>query len=71
MALISFDLGLNLVLGLYYMDHRETLLGAIMMRCPIAISPAIFAMELFCFYLYCRYFIPKGKQYFKKPKGKI
>jgi len=70
-ALIIFDITLNLAIGIYYMNHRETLLGGIMMRCPVAISPGIFAIELFCFYFYCRYLIPDGKQYFKKPKTKL
>jgi hypothetical protein len=54
--LILFDLSLNFALGLYYMNHRETILGSIMMRCPIAISPGIFLIELICFYFYSRYF---------------
>ena len=61
-VLIFSDITLNLVIGIYYMNHRETLLGSIMIRCPVAISPGIFAIELFCFYFYCRYLIPDGKR---------
>ena len=53
--LILFDLGLNLVLGIYYMSHRETLMGAIMMRCPIAVSPLIFCLELLVVFFYYWY----------------
>jgi hypothetical protein len=66
--LIIFDISINLALGIYYMNHRETILGGIMVRCPVAISPGIFAIELFCFYFYCRYLQFGGKQQFKKPK---
>ena len=58
-GLIVFDLAVNLALGLYYMNHRETLVGIIMMRCPIAISPIIFLCEMVCVYLYYRYYRSK------------
>jgi len=64
--LIFFDLALNLALGLYYMNYRETLMGSIMVRCPIAISPLIFFLELVCVYLYYRY---TKKQINKKGKS--
>jgi uncharacterized protein YacL len=64
--LIVFDISLNLVVGIYYMNHRETILGAIMVRCPVAISPGIFAAELCCFYFYCRYL--RHEWEFRKPK---
>ena len=50
--LILVDLSINLILGLYYMNYRETIMGSIMMRCPIAISPAIFLLELIAIYVY-------------------
>ena len=46
------DLLLNLGLGLYYMHYRDTLMGMIMLRCPIAISPVIFVVEMICVYMY-------------------
>jgi hypothetical protein len=67
--LIIFDISFNLVVGVYYMNHRDTILGSIMVRCPVAISPGIFAIELFCFYFYCRYLRRDGKQQFRKPKN--
>jgi len=62
-ALIFLDLGVNFALGIYYMAYRDTLLGQIMLTCPIAISPGIFIIELICFYVYCRFFIPSGQEY--------
>lgn len=53
--LIVSDLLINLTLGLYYMNHRETIFGVIMLRCPIAISPFIFVLELICVYSYYRF----------------
>jgi len=53
--LIIFDFSINLILGIYYMNYRETVLGAIMLKCPIAISPLIFILELVCFYMYSRF----------------
>jgi hypothetical protein len=44
--LIGFDLLLNFAIGIYYMSYRETALGQLMLSCPIAISPFIFAIEL-------------------------
>ena len=58
--LIFFDLFLNLGLGLYYLHLRETVMGQIMRKCPIAISPAIFVLELLCvtwYYVYY-YYLP-------------
>ena len=43
--MISLDLLLNLGVGLYYLDFRETTLGNLMVLCPIAISPLIFLVE--------------------------
>lgn len=56
--LISFDLSLNLALGLYYLDYRETMFGHFMLKCPIAISPVIFILELICLYIYRRWGFP-------------
>jgi hypothetical protein len=41
------------------MHHRNTLLGAIMLKCPIAISPVIFLCEMICVYVYYRYWKKK------------
>ena len=49
------DLLLNLALGLYYMHYRDTLMGIIMLRCPIAISPLIFVIEMVFVYMYYLY----------------
>jgi len=62
MGLILADLVINLGLGIYYMQHRDTLMGAFMLQCPIAISPLIFILELICVYFYHRYY-----KYKKKP----
>lgn len=56
LLLIAFDLFLNLVLGLYYMDYRDTFMGEVMVRCPIAISPFIFLFELMGVTLYYLYY---------------
>ena len=53
--LICGDLGINLGIGMYCMEHRDTLLGTFMLQCPIAISPLIFILELMCVYAYQRY----------------
>lgn len=53
--LIAVDLGLNFIIGLYYMNYRETAMGALMMTCPIAISPLIFILELAAMIAYRRY----------------
>jgi len=58
--LIVTDLSINLILGLYYMNYRQTTMGIIMMKCPIAISPIIFCLELLC--VYCWYYVQKKKQ---------
>lgn len=44
--MILSDLLLNLGVGLYYLDYRETMMGMLMIKCPIAISPGIFVIEL-------------------------
>ena len=60
--MIFFDLFINLCIGLYYMDYRETIMGVLMMRCPISISPLIFVLEFLVFVIYYRkYVLPKAK----------
>jgi len=68
--LILFDFTLNLSLGLYYMDYRDKLMGEIMMRCPIAISPLIFMGELIFVTIYYFYIAeplsPRGIIFWQK-----
>jgi len=52
LIMIFLDLTINLVLGIYYMSARETFMGQIMLRCPIAISPLIFLIEFLVFVWY-------------------
>lgn len=42
------------------MNHRETLIGQIMVTCPIAISPLIFIVELICVTIYYYYVSTPG-----------
>ena len=44
--MIMSDLLVNLALGLYYLGYRETIMGQLMLKCPIAVSPVIFIVEL-------------------------
>lgn len=44
--MIVSDLAINLALGIYYLDYRETIMGQLMLKCPIAVSPVIFLVEL-------------------------
>lgn len=53
-SMITLDLLINFVLGLYYMDHRGTVMGDLMVSCPIAISPVIFFIEFAVFVYYYR-----------------
>ena len=53
--MIIFDLIFNLILGIYYMNHRETFLGALMVKCPVFCSPVFWLLELICFYIYSRW----------------
>jgi hypothetical protein len=55
-SLILVDLAINLSLGLHYMQHRDTIMGQIMIKCPIAVSPVIFALELLYVTLYFFYY---------------
>lgn len=43
--MIASDLLINLAVGLYYMEYRNTILGALTCQCPIAFSPFIFIIE--------------------------
>ena len=61
-GLILVDLLVNLSLGMYYVEHRQSIMGGIMVKCPIAISPVIFLLELICVFLYYYFLAP----YFKK-----
>jgi hypothetical protein len=69
-GLIISDLSLNLGLGMYYMDHRDTFMGQFMLKCPVAISPFIFLLELLCVYLYYRYGSKNKNRYFGKMNKK-
>lgn len=57
--MILSDLLLNLVLGLYYLGYRDTLMGQLMLNCPIAVSPVIFVVELLVVILIKEYEIYK------------
>lgn len=58
--MILIDLGLNLAIGMYYMNFRETLFGQFMMHCPIAISPFIFLCEFIIVdWYYKKYTLPE------------
>jgi hypothetical protein len=45
MMLLITDIEINVALGLYFLDHTDTVLGSLMMRCPVAISPVIMLIE--------------------------
>lgn len=57
--MILSDLLLNLVLGLYYLGYRETVMGQLMLKCPIAVSPVIFVIELILLIIIKEYAIYK------------
>jgi len=50
------------------MHHRDTIMGNIMLQCPIAISPLIFIVELFFMYVYHRFYKYKKPP---APKGPV
>lgn len=52
--MIFVDLMLNFILGIYYMNYRETVIGALMIQCPVFLSPIFWIVELLCFYIYYR-----------------
>lgn len=37
--MIGVDLILNFGLGIYYMNHRDTFIGTLMIQCPVFLSP--------------------------------
>lgn len=47
--LMLVDLVLNLSLGIYYMGYRETALGLLFVKCPIAVSPGFLLVEIVVF----------------------
>ena len=53
--MITIDLILNFSLGIYYMNYRDTLIGTLMIKCPVFCSPLFWLVELICFYIYYRY----------------
>ena len=54
--MIIIDLLLNFSLGIYYMNYRDTLIGTLLVQCPVFCSPFFWLMELVFFYIYYRYF---------------
>ena len=68
--MICLDLTFNFLLGIYYMNYRDTFLGALMVQCPVFLSPVFWLLELICFYIYYRWiaksFLQKKKNEFKK-----
>ena len=54
-SMISLDLLLNFILGIYYMNYRETFIGTLMIQCPVFCSPIFWLLELICFYIYYKY----------------
>jgi len=57
LIMIFIDLMINLALGIYYMGARDTFMGEIMLRCPIAISPLIFLIEFLAFVWYYKKYV--------------
>jgi hypothetical protein len=45
-------------------------MGQFMLKCPVAISPFIFLLELLCVYLYYRYGSKNKNRYFGKMNKK-
>lgn len=64
--MIFSDLLINLGLGLYYLGYRETIMGQLMLKCPIAVSPVIFVVELLVVILIKEYEIYQRKKKKKK-----
>lgn len=60
--MILSDLLINLGLGLYYLGYRETIMGQLMLKCPIAVSPVIFVVELLVVILIKEYEIYESKK---------
>ena len=58
--MIIVDIMINIALGMLVMDSPETVLGMLMLRCPIAVSPGIFLLEYLTFIIYYKvYVLPK------------
>ena len=53
--MIIVDLILNFIFGIYFMGHRDTVIGQLVLHCPVFFSPFFWIVELICFYLYSRY----------------
>lgn len=60
--MIGLDIGFNLCIGWYYMGYRDTVLGAFMLKCPVAISPFIFLAEFIIVIICYQYKIRKEKK---------
>ena len=54
-VMIFVDLILNFSLGIYYMHYRNTFIGALMVQCPVFLSPFFWLVEVICFYIYYKY----------------
>lgn len=66
--MIFSDLLINLGVGLYYLEYRDTMMGMLMVKCPIAISPFIFVIEFLVVILINEYEIYKQNR--KRAKKK-
>jgi len=65
--MIVIDLLVNFMIGIYYMQYRETLIGGFLVRCPLAISPFIFFVEfVIVVWYYNTYTLPKLKSFLEK-----
>jgi hypothetical protein len=49
---ISTDLLLNFIVGLTYMAHPQTVIGALMRECPVALSPYFIVVEIIAYVSY-------------------
>lgn len=49
---ILVDLIANVGIGIYYVWSPDTVIGALMAQCPIAMSPFFFLIEMICFHIY-------------------
>lgn len=56
-VMIIVDIMINIALGMLVMDSPETVLGMLMLRCPIAVSPGIFLLEYLTFIIYYKVFV--------------
>lgn len=60
--MIIVDLLLNFILGIYYMNYRNTFIGTLLIQCPVFCSPFFWMIELIVFYIYYRYIFSKDKK---------